>query len=214
MRYFLTLLILASSTPSISAENYMSEADIAKANAGQRGFHVYPNQGRCQSREGGPCLEVSGKNLRRMSVQDVTEDNLSRPLYGPKMKLSAGIPSLQACLAARVPDYCDDQDPGYELQSVCAVEGEGPTHELYCVSKDPRGYEQHVVRKVHPDPALEAVDDARLAEKATRASKASARETALITCAKAADLTAVQSKNCLQRLIKEVYKLKLSVDDL
>lgn len=146
--YFVVVVLLYFDVAH--AENWMSESDILKANAGLHGISSEIDRRKCSE----PCQDITSKDLRRMSVQDVQEDDPEKPLYGPKLKSVVGLADLGACQAMQS-GHCDDLNPGYTVRAVCS-----PSYELYCVSVAPQSYGQHTVRKVALDSSLVAVADA------------------------------------------------------
>lgn len=132
--------------------NYVAESELC-----QDGAKVYPDASsvRCQAEKGESCYDLTSKACDEYSVQSVSVDDPSKPLYGPKLKSSPGLSDLATCQAAMA-GHCDDQSPGYEVRPVCAIEGAGPTHELYCAAVNPQSYEQMSVNRLLPDSAKQA----------------------------------------------------------
>ncbi len=155
MRTIFIILMVGFLQFNTHAANWMNELDIAKVNTGQVDTTVYMKRSKCP----GLCFDISGKDLRRNSLQLLQVDDLSKPLYGSKLKSQSGFLSLQLCQEAEE-SHCDDQTPGYDVRPVCADELPASTFELYCVAKTPQSYKQKMVKVLAKDAALKATADA------------------------------------------------------
>lgn len=213
------VLILAFflNVSAMASGNWMSESDIAKVNAGLGPVTTYASIQRCEKQESpSPCMEITGKDLRTQSVQEVEIDDLSKPLYGPKLKAVGEYESLEAC-QSDMSSHCDDQKPGYDVRSICAKEADpAVTFELYCIADKPQGFVKRVVKQLAPDADLKSADDQRKADAAARETALSEINTRLLQCARAdlVGITPAQIAQCMKAIAKQLVKTQLQLNEL
>lgn len=208
LTFVLSLLLISTSA---FAEAWHSASDIAKRNAGQGGATSYSSRNLCEYKENQTCYVLEGKNLAYDTLQDVSVDDLERPLYGVKMKVEQKS-NLAECFSAK-DRYCDDQDPGYAVRAVCS-----PSSELYCIASSPRSYEQKLVKRLIEDAskktAYDSAQTAAVAEKANRGAKRETRLVSLEDCAKNASPSTVEVNACMRVVAKELVRDRLLEADL
>jgi len=200
MKYLIICLSLLFSLP-VSAR-WMSEADINLINQRQPGATNYMRRGVCEARESTPCHDIRGHNLRRESVQEVEVDDLSKPLYGSKLNITADFETLELCQEA-LDNYCTDVESGYDLRALCAKEDGLETYEAYCIASAPQSYVQKTVRQLVEDPTLVALTETEDTESQNKRDQVTnARQQLRNAIQNWGDLTNAQQKQVLRYLIR------------
>ena len=195
------LILISMFSINVHGQNWFP---VGKAGA-NRG---YESQILCQSTEQYFCYDVSNKNVATHKVKQVEVDDLTKPTFEAKSKITV-CESEQDCFEKMGDDYCPETH--------FAIVSEDFT-EVYCTKQV--GYEKKLEDQLLEDPTLKQNYDnakaAKAAEKVTRKNKRDTRTTDLKTCVVtlAGNANPSEVKSCLLKLIKEEIRGELDVGDL
>lgn len=196
---FLTLIFSVNTY----AGNWITETDLATARANGTGQTVYFKQGKCETVESVPCFEISGKDVRYNTVQNVRKGDFE------SASVITGCADEAACLAAIADPVAKCGDATYS-----AFWGDldtDSTLESWCTRRN-------LIDSLEEDAALKTVADAddaaKVVEQANRNSKRVVRLTDLENCAKSPGLSAPEQQACIIAIAKELVRTRLLESDL
>lgn len=215
MRY-LTLSIIILWSFGSHAGNWMSSSDMVTARSGGSGYQIYTHQGACQNNESEACYNLSNKDIRYHTVQ-----NLRRGNFEPASFISECADRID-CQAAISDAVAKCGDSSYsalwgDLDGDSTVDKDGISAmddlESWCTRRE-------FMAVLEEDSSLKAAaqtsDSNKATEMANRKSKRQARVAQIIdNCGKApGPANLAEARACIRALAKEMMREKMAEADL